>query len=181
MNVNLPYHEIPDYPPEYNVGTVLSRFIDGLGFRYFWATEGLTVEDFQYRPSEGARSLGETVDHIYDTACMINGAFIRERFNVNEVKPSGLPADKLRRRTLALLKDMSDWLKQKDDANWDQVSLGFQIGDSKPDFPFWHACNGLVLDFAQHVGQIVSFRRTLGKPINPEAHVFFGKLMKQAA
>ena len=38
--------------------------VDGLGFRYFWATEGLTEKDLAYRPSEGARTTMETLEHI---------------------------------------------------------------------------------------------------------------------
>ena len=37
----LPYYQIPDYPSSYNAATVAARTIDGLGFRYYWATEGL--------------------------------------------------------------------------------------------------------------------------------------------
>ncbi len=41
----LPYREIPDPPENYTPGTVVSRLVDGLGFRYYWATEGLREED----------------------------------------------------------------------------------------------------------------------------------------
>ena len=37
----LPYKEIPSYPANYTQGTVISRMIDGLGYRYYWATENL--------------------------------------------------------------------------------------------------------------------------------------------
>ncbi len=35
QNQDLPYYEIPDYPEDYNQGTVIARMLDGLGFRYF--------------------------------------------------------------------------------------------------------------------------------------------------
>ena len=60
----LPYYEVPDYYSEYTAGTVAARMIDGLGFRYRWATEDLREEDLKFRPSEGARSTLETIDHI---------------------------------------------------------------------------------------------------------------------
>ena len=41
----LPFSEIPDYPDSYTPGTVMGRLIDGLGFRYYWATEGLSEND----------------------------------------------------------------------------------------------------------------------------------------
>ena len=46
---DLPYYEIPDYPSAYNASTVVARMIDGLGFRYYWATEGLREEDLNYK------------------------------------------------------------------------------------------------------------------------------------
>jgi len=61
---DLPYFQIPDYPESYSAYTVAARVIDGLGFRYYWATEGLTEKDLVYRPSEEARSMLETIDHI---------------------------------------------------------------------------------------------------------------------
>ena len=44
----LPYHKIPEYPENYGAGNVLSRLIDGLGYRYYWATKDLRVEDLAY-------------------------------------------------------------------------------------------------------------------------------------
>ena len=58
---DLPYSQIPDYPDSYASGNVLSRLVDGLGFRYYWATEGLTQKDLDFKPSEGARSTYETM------------------------------------------------------------------------------------------------------------------------
>lgn len=59
------YEEIPASPKEYTPGAIVVRMIDGLGFRYYWATEGLTQTDLNYTPSSEARSLEETLDHIY--------------------------------------------------------------------------------------------------------------------
>ena len=60
----LPYYQIPDYPAEFTANTVAARMIDGLGFRYYWATEGLREEDLSFRPNEGARTSEETLAHI---------------------------------------------------------------------------------------------------------------------
>ncbi len=37
-------------------GNVVARIIDGLGFRYYWGTEGLREEDLKFKPSEEART-----------------------------------------------------------------------------------------------------------------------------
>ena len=39
----LPYYQIPEPSTEYTAGTSASRMVDGLGFRFFWATEGLST------------------------------------------------------------------------------------------------------------------------------------------
>ena len=58
------YYQIPDYPEAYNAGTVAARMVDGLGFRFFHATAGLTEENLKFKPSEEARTLEQTIDHI---------------------------------------------------------------------------------------------------------------------
>ena len=63
-NEKLPYYELPEYSETYTAGTVAARMIDGLGFRYYWATEGLRDEDLDFKPSEDARTTKETIDHI---------------------------------------------------------------------------------------------------------------------
>ncbi len=59
---SLPYYQIPDYPEAYTPENVAARLIDGLGYRYFWATEGLTEKDLEYRISEDSRT---TLDGAY--------------------------------------------------------------------------------------------------------------------
>ena len=61
---NLPYYQLPDYPETYTASTVAARMVDGLGFRYYWATEGLRPEDLAFRPGIEARTSEETIDHI---------------------------------------------------------------------------------------------------------------------
>ena len=85
LNENLPYHEIPEYPQGYTPETVAARMIDGLGFRYFWATQGLTKKDLEYKPSDEARSTAETIDHIHGLSLTIVNASLN--------KPNVFPRD----------------------------------------------------------------------------------------
>ncbi len=62
MNETLPYATIPEAPETYTPGAVVSRLIDGLGFRYYWATEGLTEDNLAYKPSEEGRTIGQTMN-----------------------------------------------------------------------------------------------------------------------
>ena len=57
--------EIPEAPEAYSAATVAARMVEGLGFRFYWATEGLRPEDLAYKPSEEARTTEETINHIY--------------------------------------------------------------------------------------------------------------------
>ena len=61
---DLPYRTIPDYPEEFTANTVATRLIDGLGFRYYWGTEGLRDEDLSFKPSEDARTSIETLQPV---------------------------------------------------------------------------------------------------------------------
>ena len=72
----LPYYEIPDAPNSYTATSVAARMIDGLGFRYYWATQGLRAEDLAYKPSESGRTSAETIDHIYGLSKVIVNATI---------------------------------------------------------------------------------------------------------
>ena len=103
QNNTLPYYEIPDYPSEYNQGTVVARMIDGLGFRYYWATEGLRDEDLAFKPSEEARTTGGTVDHLYGlTKTIINAALKKPIAPMT--KPIALPAP------TRYMRDLSDFI-----------------------------------------------------------------------
>ncbi len=70
-NLTLPYYQIPDPPEEYTASTVVARMVDGLGFRYYWATDGLRVEDLSFKPGDEARTSGETIEHILGLSTVI--------------------------------------------------------------------------------------------------------------
>jgi len=55
------YHSMPK-PPEHVSGTtVLIRLVEGLGFRFHWATEGLRDKDFSFSPSRDCMSIEELI------------------------------------------------------------------------------------------------------------------------
>ena len=60
----LPFFEIGDYPNEYSEANMVSRMIDGLGYRYHWATESLNENDLNYKPSEDSRSTFELIPKV---------------------------------------------------------------------------------------------------------------------
>ena len=101
MKEELPYREIPDVNVEFTSGTVLARMIDGLGFRLYWATEGLRTEDLNYKPSTDARTTSETIDHIYGLTKVIYNSAIGDA-NSNSEKEE-LSFEEKRKRTLVML------------------------------------------------------------------------------
>lgn len=172
--VELPYQQIPDYPEDYTPGNVIARFIDGLGYRYYWATEGLTEEDLNFIPSEGARSTYETIVHIYRLSETIVNA-PQNLPNISREDATSMSFATLREKTLFNLKKASDLLHDKSAEEIANFPIIFQRGENKSEFPYWHMINGPIADAIYHTGQIVSYRRSSGNPIHPKVNVFMGK------
>jgi len=80
----LPFYEIPDYPETYTAGTVAARMMDGLGFRYYWATEGLTKNDLAEKASASGRTSGETIEHIYGLSKFIRNSVLEDNKDTNK-------------------------------------------------------------------------------------------------
>lgn len=167
------YYTIPDTPKTYTATTVVARMVDGLGFRYFWATEGLRDKDIAFRPSDSARSSFETLQHIYDlTLFLINAVSNKPTDFANAKLPDSFA--ELREQTLQHIQRASEILKQPDARleNFDMVFKG-QSG-KESDFPFWNVINGPISDALWHIGQVVSFRRSSGNPIPEGVDVLTG-------
>lgn len=175
QNATLPYAEIPEAPKKYNACTVAARMVDGLGFRYYWATEGLRSEDLNYKPSESARTAEATLDHIYGLTMVIVNS-VKGLPNIRPMTDTPSTYEEKRRRTLLALKEASDILRSSKPRKMKDFKVVFQRGDNKTEYPFWNQLNGPIADAIWHVGQMVSFRRASGNPLNPKVSVFSGKL-----
>jgi hypothetical protein len=171
----LPYHQIPEAPEIYTANTVAARMIDGLGFRYYWATEGLREEDLAFMPSHQARTTAETLDHIYGLCETIWNA-VKQQPNIRPSSSQQLTFEEQRVLTLLRLKEASDLLRQQDTLTLKDMPIVFQRSERTATFPFWHILNGQLADAIWHVGQVVSFRRSSGNPIDGRVDVFSGKL-----
>ncbi|WKK64819.1 hypothetical protein [Lutimonas zeaxanthinifaciens] len=171
-NKDLPYYEIPEAPENFSGGTVLSRMVDGLGFRYYWATEGLRSEDLVFRPSEEARTTEETIDHILSLSSVILNSALNKVNEGNDFK--NLTFEEKRKLTLHNLKKASDIFRESE--NLDDFKIVFKGKSGLNTYPLWNQINGPIADAIWHCGQVVSFRRTSGNPFNGKASVFLGKL-----
>lgn len=170
----LPYYEIPDYPKEYSSATTAARVVDGLGFRYYWATESLLPEDLLYKPSDDSRTIRETAEHILGLATVVLNAVKGEengRIDYNIYDFEGLRA-----KTLTTIAEASLLLKQSEPSQVNDMKMIFRRGENTNEFPFWNLLNGPLADAIYHTGQIVAFRRASGNPIRSGVSVLTGKV-----
>ena len=169
----LPFKTIPGAPDNITTGTSLARMTQGIGFRYYWATEGLSAEDLKYRPSEEAQSMLETIKHIYGLSNMIfNAASGKEN-----IRPlTDIPQDyaNLRKVTLSFLEDASLLFLNASKEELTLMKVKFNRDGDRSSYPIWNLINGPLSDAIYHTGQIVSFRRTSGNPIAKGVNVFMG-------
>ena len=172
---SLPYYEIPDYPQSYSAGNAMGRLIDGLGFRYYWATEGLRPEDLAFRPSEGSRSVEEILDHIYGLSLTIVNA-PQSKPNVRPIDNQPQSFEEKRAATLDNFQKASQLLKAGGPNAMADYKVIFERDGNQSEFPFWNMINGPIADALWHAGQVMTLRRVSGNPINPKVSVFNGKL-----
>lgn len=159
----LPYYEIPEPSENYTAGSVAARMIDALGFRYYWATEGLTASDLKYKASDSGRTSAETVEHILGLSQFIFNSISTED---KKDKKEKLSFEEQRKQTLFCLKQASDLLRvSKDLSEYDSSRL-----------PFWNMINGPISDAIWHCGQLVTLRRASGNPFNSKVNLLTGKL-----
>lgn len=173
MNEALPYSTIPEYAEKYTPGTVVSRMIDGLGFRYYWATEGLTAENLGYKPSESGRTIAQTLDHIYGLSRTIVNTAKKEPTDFTQ-EVEDLAADEKRKRTLENFKQASELFRDTEDLG--EHKIIFIRKNGKAEFPFWNHLNGPIEDAVWHAGQVVMMRRAAGNPFNSKVSLLSGKL-----
>ena len=141
------------------------------GFRYYWATEGLTEKDLAYQPSKDARTSFETMEHIYGlTNVLLNAVNKRSTGPSQQEKMS---YTELREKTLQNIKNASEILKSAD-ADLNEFDMVFERKDNPLRYPFWNLINGPISDALWHVGQVVTFRRSSGNPLPEGVSVLRG-------
>ncbi len=163
------FQDITEIPKELTGENLLKRMIDGLGFRYYWATDSLQEKDLNFRPSPDARNCKETLAHLYSLSFMIKTSVDGEVFERDKLLPN-LSYPELRKLTLENLQIASEKLTNQSIEN---IEITFSNGIK---IPVWNLINGPISDAIYHTGQIVSFRRTTGNPINKNVNVLLGKI-----
>jgi hypothetical protein len=162
-----PYRFLPPAPGSISCGAIISRLLDGIGFRYHWATEGLADADMQFSPAPGSMNLGELLRHIH---ALLHWVGLAAGMAPEEGPMPFADGIVVRARTLALARELSGRFGRMTDGALAEFALRTDRGDR---FPFWNILNGPLADSLTHIGQVVSWRRILGKPV-PQADVFRG-------
>ncbi|MBI1341876.1 MAG: hypothetical protein GC171_02965 [Terrimonas sp.] len=166
------YYQIPEAPASYTATNVAARLVDGLGFRYFWATEGLRPVDLAFKPSDSARTSLETLEHIYGlTNVLLNAVQQKPTQPSNTVEK--LSFESIRAKTLQNIQKASEILK-KQQAKLEDFDMIFERPNGSTSFPFWNLVNGPISDALWHVGQVVTFRRSSGNPLPKGVNVLQG-------
>ena len=107
-NQELPFEDISKTPVELTATNTLLRMVEGLAFRYRWATENLSEENIKFKPHPTSMSIEEVNSHIFD--------LIESTFRVLEGKKKNKPYlnsfQKIRKSSLLVLKDLTNKLKK---------------------------------------------------------------------
>lgn len=170
------FYQIPSVPEVYTATTVTARMVDGLGFRYYWATEGLREQDLNYQPqgelSGEARTTLETIRHILDLCTIIKNT-VHDAPTVSGGNPTSLSFSEVRTLTLQHLQAASEVL-HKNIVNLADLDMVFNNPSGSREYPFWNLINGPIADALWHVGQVVTFRRSSGNPLPSGVNVLQG-------
>jgi hypothetical protein len=176
QQTGLPYFEIPKEPDHYSAGAVTSRMIDGLGFRYYWATDSLRQADLDFKPGADARTTFETLIHIYQLSIIIVNSTTATVNQLPDTK--NMSFDDVRKNTLENFYRASQNVRNSKDVDFNKFKAVFKRNEGTREFPFWNMLNGPIADALWHVGQVVSFRRSSGNPLSDKPSVFTGTVNK---
>ena len=166
------FYTIPDAPASYSPAHVLARMVDGLGFRYYWASYGLQTTDLSFKPNDEARSTLETLQHIDGLTHVVRNTILGEP--TKPEKAANLTFEALRNKTLGQLKEASLYLRSHE-LNPEKQQMIFNNPNGTQEFPLWNLINGPLSDALWHVGQVVSFRRSSGNPLPKGVAVLTGQ------
>ena len=163
------FYEIKKIEDNYSSNSIVSRFVHSVGFRYYWATEGLRGEDLNYKPSDSGISTRETLEHIYNLSIMINKGSQSEEFKMSKSYPN-LSFEELRNKTLDNLKESISIIESFTDKDFETSKV---IRGNAP-YDFYNLFHGPISDSLYHIGQVVAFRRASGNPIPKGVNHFLG-------
>ena len=130
-------------------------------------------EDLAYEPGNDGQSCSEVLKHVLGLSRFILRT-VKKEVHDNSIEYPELTWEEQREATLQNLLEASNILRATGDVSDSKII--FKRGESTSEYPFWNLLNGPLSDAIYHTGQVVSFRRTTGNPVNPNVSVFRGAL-----
>ena len=163
------FRSLPPGPEAVTGSAVLVRLVEGIGFRFAWASEGLRESDLSWRPTPETMSIAELAGHVLELVAWV--AFSAGAIPVGPQKPeSAPPFPEVRQRVLEVLALLRARLALMRDEEISTIRIGSRAGP----VPWPHIVNGPLADSLTHIGQINVLRRANGNPV-PKANVFLGR------
>ncbi|MDC3134081.1 hypothetical protein OA958_04520 [Bacteroidota bacterium] len=161
----LPFEDISKTPTELTATNTILRMVEGLAFRYRWATENLSEENIKFRPHPTSMSIEEVNSHIFDLVDSTFRVFGGEKQNKETLNSF----QEIRKANLYLLKKLVNLLREMNDSELAEMEK-----NTSRKLPFWYWINGPLADALTHVGQITSWRRISDNPQLKGVNVFIG-------
>ena len=142
------FHSL-DYPSDTDAtpNQIIKRMIQGLGFRFFHATNNLRPNDYSFSPSDETMTASALCTHLVQLSKMI-ARLLGCELNLQETDND----EGRRRLCLKYLEQVCVYLDQEPSALADHEQ-------------FWNCFNGPLADALTHVGQLNSWRRLNGNPL----------------
>jgi hypothetical protein len=163
------FRSLPPGPENVTGSAVLVRMIEGIGFRFTWATEGLRESDLSYRPTPETMCIIEQAGHVLELVSWVAAA--AGAIPAGPQKPeSPPPFPEVRQQILEVLSLLRAQLAGMSDEEIGTIHIGSHAGP----VPWPHIVNGPLADALTHIGQIAVLRRASGNPV-PKANVFLGR------
>lgn len=164
----LPFANIQQTPDDYSSTNVMARFVEALGFRFRWATEGLTFAEHDFRPDPSSMSMRELLEHLYRMAKFVNK-------NLGGTDPTDSEThsfEDVRTQTLAVYESIVTNLKSFTQEDFEAHEKSRM--ENETNLSFWFMLNGPISDSLTHVGQITTWRRIAGNPQPKGVDVYRG-------
>jgi hypothetical protein len=163
------FRSLPPGPDAVTGSAVLVRLVEGIGFRFRWATEGLRDADLSFRPTPETMSIDGLARHVLGLATWVAAAAGALPEAAGAPGPETAFAE-IRQRVLEVFAGLRARLSGMND---DEIAA-IRMGSRGETFPWPHIVNGPLADALTHVGQINVLRRSNGNP-TPKANVFLGR------
>ncbi|OHD67584.1 MAG: hypothetical protein A2177_12505 [Spirochaetes bacterium RBG_13_68_11] len=148
---------------------VLVRLVEGIGFRFTWATEGLREPDLSFRPTPETMCIAEQAGHLLELVSWVAAAAGAIPADQKPTEPPP-PFPAVRQQILEVLSLLRARLADMGDEQIGAIRIGSHAGP----VPWPHIVNGPLADALTHIGQIAVLRRANGNPV-PKANVFLGR------